>query len=98
MEVVTVVLASFTGVIYYYYWWDKPLDVHCSIPVHLLEGRLGKTEENIENEDTGTRIISPLEVSPFMWENNRYRFVSRNEICTQEQNTKPTNKGKEATT
>ena len=41
LEVVTIAFACLTGVIYYL-WWDKPLDVRCSIPVHLLHRRLGK--------------------------------------------------------
>ena len=56
LEVVAVAFASLTGVIYYL-WWDKPLDVRCSIPVHLLHGRLGKIEEDIEKEKTGPHII-----------------------------------------
>jgi hypothetical protein len=55
LEVVTLAFATLTGVIYYF-WWDKPLDVRCSIPVQLLEGHVGK-------EDSGSQIISPLEVS-----------------------------------
>jgi hypothetical protein len=58
LEVVTVAFASLTGVIYYY-WWDKPLDVHCSIPVHLLPGHLRKNEEVIGKEDTDTQVIPP---------------------------------------
>ena len=56
LEVVTLAFASLTGVIYYL-WWDKPLDVHCSIPVHLLDGRLGKIEGDNEKEETGPQII-----------------------------------------
>ena len=47
LEVVTIAFASLTGVIYYF-WWDKPLDVHCSIPVHIL--------------DTGSPIIFPSNI------------------------------------
>ena len=56
LEVVTLAFASLTGVIYYF-WWDKPLDVRCSIPVHLLPDCLGKIEGYIEKEDTGPRTI-----------------------------------------
>ena len=56
LEVVTVAFASLTGVIYYL-WWDKPLDVRCSTPVHLLEGSLGNIEGDIKKEHTGSRII-----------------------------------------
>ena len=55
LEVVTLAFAVLTGVIYYF-WWDKPLDVRCSIPVQLLEGHVGQ-------EDTGSQIIPPPEVS-----------------------------------
>jgi hypothetical protein len=48
LEVVTIAFASLTGIIYYF-WWDKPLDVRCSIPVHIL--------------DTGSPIISPSNIS-----------------------------------
>ena len=56
LEVVTVAFASLTGVIYYF-WWDKPLDVRCSIPVHLLDSHLGSIEGNTEKEETGPQII-----------------------------------------
>ena len=56
LEVVTVAFASLTGVIYYL-WWDKPLDVRCSIPVHLLDGGLRKLEGDIEKQETGLQII-----------------------------------------
>jgi hypothetical protein len=62
LELVTVAFASLTGVIYYL-WWDKPLDVRCSIPVHLLEGRLGKMEGDIEKEATGPQIIPSPKIS-----------------------------------
>jgi len=56
LEVVTIAFATLTGVIYYL-WWDKPLDVRCSIPVHLLHGRLGKIEGDNEKEETGPQIV-----------------------------------------
>jgi hypothetical protein len=62
LELVTVAFASLTGVIYYL-WWDKPLDVRCSIPVHLLKGRLGKMEGDIEKEEIGSQIIPSPEIS-----------------------------------
>jgi hypothetical protein len=58
LEAVTIAFASLTGVTYYF-WWDKPLDVHCSIPVHLLPGRLRQKEEVIGKEDTDSQIIPP---------------------------------------
>ena len=48
LEVVTIAFASLTGVIYYF-WWDKPLDVRCSVPVHIL--------------DPSSPIISPSNIS-----------------------------------
>jgi len=63
LEVVTAAFASLTGVIYYL-WWDKPLDVRCSIPVHLLDdSRVGKIEGDIEKEATGPQIIPSLRIS-----------------------------------
>jgi hypothetical protein len=62
LEVVTVAFASLTGVIYYL-WWDKPLDVRCSIPVHLLTDRLGEIEGNIEKEETGPQFIPSPTIS-----------------------------------
>jgi hypothetical protein len=62
LEVVTLAFSVLTGVIYYL-WWDKPLDVRCSIPVHFLEHRLGKIEDNVKKKDIGTQIISTPEVA-----------------------------------
>jgi len=62
LEVVTVAFASLTGVIYYL-WWDKPLDIRCSIPVHLLDSRLGKIEGDIGKEKTDPHIIPSPEIS-----------------------------------
>ena len=58
LEVVTLAFASLTGVIYFL-WWDKPLDVHCSVPIHLLDGSLGEIEGvvDIEKEETDPQII-----------------------------------------
>ena len=36
LEVATLAFSTLIGVTYYL-WWDKPLDVHCSVPVHLKE-------------------------------------------------------------
>jgi hypothetical protein len=62
LEVVTAAFATLTGVTYYL-WWDKPLDVRCSIPVHLLDGRLGKIEGDIEKAVISPRIIPSLKIS-----------------------------------
>jgi len=61
LEVVTLAFATLTGVIYYF-WWDKPLDVRCSIPVQLLEGRPEEIKDNLMKEDTGSQFFSPPEV------------------------------------
>ena len=62
LEVVTVAFASLTGVIYYL-WWDKPLDVRCSIPAHLLPDCLGQIEGDIEKEETRIQVISSPQIS-----------------------------------
>jgi hypothetical protein len=62
LEVVTLAFASLTGVIYYL-WWDKPLNVRCSIPVHLLDGTLEKIEGDIEKEETDPQIIPSPTIS-----------------------------------
>jgi hypothetical protein len=59
LEVVTLAFASLTGVTYYL-WWDKPLNVRCSVQVHLLDGLLRKIEEEIEKEE----IDPPITFSP----------------------------------
>ncbi|KIM41102.1 hypothetical protein M413DRAFT_445824 [Hebeloma cylindrosporum] len=55
LEVVTIAFASLTGIVYYL-WWDKPLDVRCSIPVHLLDGHLKLGEGDIKKEETRSQI------------------------------------------
>jgi len=62
LDVVTAAFASLTGVIYYL-WWDKPFDVRCSIPVHLLDGRIRKIEGKIEKDVTGPQIIPSQKMS-----------------------------------
>jgi len=62
LEVVTVTFASLTGVVYYL-WWDKPLDIHCFIPVHLLDGCLGKFEGDVEKKVTDTQVVPSPKIS-----------------------------------
>jgi len=62
LEVVTIAFASLIGITYYL-WWDKPLDVHCSIPVHLLDSRLRKVEGDNEKEETRTQVICSQRIS-----------------------------------
>jgi len=82
LEVVTVAFASLTGIIYYL-WWDKPLDVRCSIPVHLLDGRLGDIVGNIEKEETGPEIILSEKISvEEITERDRNMVVNPNTLPT----------------
>ena len=62
LEVVTLAFSSLTGVIYYL-WWDKPLDVRCSIPVHLLDGYLREIEEEVAEEEISSQVILSPEIS-----------------------------------
>jgi hypothetical protein len=68
LEVVTLAFATLTGVIYYF-WWDKPLDVHCSIPVHFLKEDMRKQDipppeipdqEILEGDEKGVVILPNL--------------------------------------
>jgi len=54
LEVVTLAFAALNGIIYYF-WWDKPVDVRCSIPVHLLE-------DDVEKHDTSPQETSAKRV------------------------------------
>jgi len=75
LEVVTLAFSTLIGVIYYL-WWDKPLDVRCSVPVHLVELNMGQTtseSNNIMDQDLPpnrlcSRCRLPLGVSPTMVE------------------------------
>ena len=62
LEVVTVAFATLTGVIYFF-WWDKPLDVHCSIPLPLLEDHPNTVKDDVRKDDTGPQITFPPEIS-----------------------------------
>jgi hypothetical protein len=84
LEVVTLAFASLTGVVYYL-WWDKPLDVRCSIPVHLLDGSLRKIEGvvNIEKEEISPQIIpSPNICAEELRERDENAVVSPNPLPT----------------
>ena len=51
LEVVTLAFSTIIGVIYFL-WWDKPLDVRCSVPVHLVEQATGQaTSDNMTNDN-----------------------------------------------
>jgi hypothetical protein len=63
LEVVTLAFATLTGVIYYL-WWDKPLDVRCSIPVHLIEDRSEKIGVDVEVEKHDPASQSPVLLNP----------------------------------
>jgi len=77
LEVVTLAFAMLTGVIYYF-WWDKPLDVRCSIPVQLLEGRREGMQNTAINEDTGSQIIPPSSVAEQEKEDEEKGAISPN--------------------
>jgi hypothetical protein len=68
LEVVTLAFSTLIGVIYYL-WWDKPLDVRCSVPVHLVEHITGRaTADNITDDDSFPRNrclchLLPIDVS-----------------------------------
>ena len=82
LEVVTIAFASLTGV-FYYLWWDKPLDVRCSIPVHLLDNRLGKIEGDIEKGETGAQmILSPKMSAEELPESDENVVVNPNPLPT----------------
>ena len=66
LEVVTVAFATLTGVIYFFwtkFWWDKPLDIHCSIPVLLLEDHPNIVEDDVRKDNAGSQITFPPEIS-----------------------------------
>jgi hypothetical protein len=69
LEVITLAFSAIAGVIFYL-WWDKPLDVRCSVPVHLVEGSTGQvTGDNVRKDDLFPEdrclcCLLPLDVSP----------------------------------
>ena len=67
LEVVTLAFSSLTGVIYYL-WWNKPLDVRCSVPVHLMEKTTEPaTSDNVAADGSSPecfRFLPPLDLSP----------------------------------
>ena len=73
LEVVTFAFSTLIGVIYYL-WWDKPLDVRCSIPVHLVEPNMeqatsdGNTDEIFSPTDFCFCCLLPLDTSPALRE------------------------------
>jgi hypothetical protein len=73
LEVVTFAFSTLIGVIYYL-WWDKPLDVRCSVPVHLMELNIAQaTSNNIRAEGFSPKYFCsycslPLGVSPTIME------------------------------
>ena len=73
LEVVTFTFSTLIGVIYYL-WWDKPLDVRCSVPVHLVELNMeqttsdSNTDENFSPTDFCFCCLLPLDISPTLGE------------------------------
>jgi len=53
LEVVTLAFSTLIGAIYYL-WWDKPLDVRCSVPVHLVEHTTGRTTSDNGTDDSSS--------------------------------------------
>ena len=71
LEVVTLAFASLIGVIYYL-WWNKPLNVRCSVPVHLKEGTTEQaTSDNVTDNGSSSecfRFPPPLGTLPTVFE------------------------------
>ena len=73
LEVVTLAFSTLIGVIYFL-WWDKPLDVRCSVPVHLVEKTTGQdTSDNKADDDFSPEYfcfccVQPHDVSPSILE------------------------------
>jgi len=69
LEVVTLAFSLLIGIIYYL-WWDKPLDVRCSVPIHLVELNMEQlTSNNITDQDFSPKDFClgcslPLDISP----------------------------------
>ena len=87
LEVVTLAFSTFIGVIYYL-WWDKPLDVRCSVPVHLVELNIGQaTPGNITDEDFSPKdfcfcCLLPLDISPALVEGGSAAELEGEEVGT----------------
>ena len=73
LEVVTLAFSTLIGVIYYL-WWDKPLDVRCSVPVHLVEHTAGRgTADSVTDDNSSPKSrclcrILPNDISPTVLE------------------------------
>ena len=72
LEVVTLAFSTLIGVIYYL-WWDKPLDVRCSVAVHLVELNKEATSDSNTDEDLSPKdfcfcCLLPLDISPALVE------------------------------
>ncbi|KAF8960470.1 hypothetical protein BDZ97DRAFT_1665778 [Flammula alnicola] len=58
LEVVTLAFAALTGIIYFL-WWNKPLDIRCTVPVHLKDKLID--EEIQAPSGLGTYVSEKLE-------------------------------------
>ena len=50
LEIITVAFAALNGVVYAL-WWDKPVDVACPVPVHILPHIPSRKEFGIQTND-----------------------------------------------
>ena len=73
LEVITLAFSTLTWIIYYL-WWDKPLDVRCSVPVHLVEQTTRQiTSDNVTDNDFSPEnfcfcCLLPLDALPTILE------------------------------
>ena len=73
LEVVTLAFSTLIGVIYFL-WWDKPLDVRCSVPVHLVKQTTEHTtSDNVTGDDLSPEhfcicLLQTRDVSPSILE------------------------------
>jgi len=84
LEVTTLAFAMITGIIYYL-WWNKPLDVHCSVPVYLLKD---DEKEKVNSQNTSpvspVELEDPMDVPPIMpCDLNSNRVDSQSSLISQ---------------
>jgi hypothetical protein len=87
LEVVTLAFSTLIGVIYYL-WWDKPLDVRCSVPVHLVKHTTGRvtsdngTDDNSFPQNHCLCHLLPTDVSSTVWEEEAAKTNQIAELVT----------------
>ena len=70
LEVATLAFCPLTAVIYFL-WWNKPLDVRCSVPVHLVEQITGQATpewNNVTDDYSSPGSFRFLPISPTILE------------------------------